>query len=190
MTFGVPIVPHDYVQPVQVNATSGAWLAPHPLAFGSEPVVSTPGRNYTAADLPAVLDVLGETMSQAAALLRKARNGGELDLEKLQRPPAGVPVHNWISNGIRTPRRFVYDRDLSRGFDRAEKEIVYGDGDGIANEETLRAPEKWPTDASAPVETRVFSGVKHQDLLFDTRVHEALLSLLRGPDERDQVVLV
>lgn len=190
MTFGVPIVPHDYVQPVQVNATSGAWLAPHPLAFGSEPVVSTPSANYSAAELPALVDLLGERSSQAAALLRKARGGGELDLEKLMRPPPGVPVHNWISSGVRTPRRFVYGAEITAGFDQAPVEVVYGDGDGIANAETLRAPERWPEDASAPVETRVFPGVAHQALLFDAGVHDAILGLLRGPDEAGRVVVV
>merc|ERR1712099_39069 len=35
-SLGLPtwLLPHDYVKQVQVNASSGVWLSPSPLAFG------------------------------------------------------------------------------------------------------------------------------------------------------------
>ena len=60
------------------------------------------------------------------------------------------PAHaaDQITRPVRTPRRFVYGAEITAGFDQAPVEVVYGDGDGIANAETLRAPERWPEDAS------------------------------------------
>merc|ERR1719491_1416226 len=40
-SLGMPtwLLPHDYVKAVQVNASSGVWLSPSPMAFGDAPVV-------------------------------------------------------------------------------------------------------------------------------------------------------
>eukprot|EP00931_Biecheleriopsis_adriatica_P047269 TRINITY_DN27223_c0_g1_i3.p1 TRINITY_DN27223_c0_g1~~TRINITY_DN27223_c0_g1_i3.p1 ORF type:complete len:355 (+),score=56.96 TRINITY_DN27223_c0_g1_i3:38-1102(+) len=86
-TLGLPkwLLPHDYVKKVQVNASSGVWLSPHPGAFGDLPLATTPSRNYTAADLPELIAKVGWQAggSQTVSLFRKLRD----PFGEIQRPP-------------------------------------------------------------------------------------------------------
>jgi hypothetical protein len=66
-------VPHDYVQPVQRNASSGIFLLPASAAWGASVIVSDAARNYTAADWPLLVNDLGTAAPSIAAVpLRSA----------------------------------------------------------------------------------------------------------------------
>jgi len=176
---GLPswLIPHDYVKPVQVNATSGVWISPHPLAFGNRTIVVTPSRNYTAADVPALVSIVGEGSwgSQTRALFDKK----SLDLGLIQRPPSQVHMLNWYSTGVKTAERFEYANDLRKGFDDAPTTTIYGDGDGLVNLISLQQVEHvWP--GGDKVETRAFPGVSHFGMLTDHTVLGALGDYLTG----------
>lgn len=179
-TFGLPswLVPHDYVKQVQVNATSGVWLAPNPVAFGNETLVTTPSRTYTAADVKSLIATIGEQAGgeQVLAMMDKK----SLDLTAIQKPPSFVPLQNWYSNGVGTPLNLIFSSDITHGFDSAPREIVNGDGDGTVNTESLRQAEfNWPQVDSAPVTTRIFPNQTHYGMLFDDRVIDAFVSYLQ-----------
>lgn len=179
-TLGLPtwIVPHDYVKPVQVNATSGVWLSPSPLAFGTEVLVKTPSRNYTASDLPALISKIGAAAGGDQALSLQQKLGK--DLPSMQSQPRNVAMKIWYSTGVRTMEQFEYSEDISAGFNMAPSKIVSGDGDGTVNLISLKYPEKhWPKTNDA-VEYRVFPNASHFDMLSDDRVLEALTTFLKS----------
>ncbi|CAE7679204.1 LCAT1 [Symbiodinium sp. CCMP2456] len=176
-TLGLPswLVPHDYVQRVQVNASSGVWMSPHPDAFGTAVLVETPSRNYTAADVPDMLRKIGVKAggNQTASLFAKLQK----PFAKLQHAPKNVPLQNWYSTGIRTAESLVFDSDIVEGFDKVATKTRYGDGDGLVNLLSLVQVEKvWPQ--SPLVSTRRFPNCSHFGILSDARVLKDLVSYL------------
>merc|ERR1712137_505015 len=169
---GESFIPHDYVRPVQVNASSGVWLTPSPMAFGDTPIVSTPSKNYSARDVTHLISLIGN------------RAGGEQAIA-LQKKPVNVSMHNWYSTGVKTSERYEYKNEISHGFDEAPTNIFYGDGDGMVNHASAKAVEThWPEVASAPVVTQVFPGATHFGMLPDERVLNALGAYLNSIAQR------
>eukprot|EP00747_Dinoflagellata_sp_TGD_P195105 gnl/TRDRNA2_/TRDRNA2_63283_c0_seq1.p1 gnl/TRDRNA2_/TRDRNA2_63283_c0~~gnl/TRDRNA2_/TRDRNA2_63283_c0_seq1.p1 ORF type:complete len:446 (-),score=67.18 gnl/TRDRNA2_/TRDRNA2_63283_c0_seq1:35-1336(-) len=173
-TFGLPL-PHDYIRQVQVNASSGVFISPLANVF-KDPIISTPSRNYTAADLPMIVETIGEGAGGAAtaALFRNE----SLNLTKLQRAATKVPMHVWYSYGTKTPEHFIYDEDLSLGFDKKPSKVILGDGDGVVNLLSSQQPFFWPDVPSSPVRIRNFSGISHQDMLMDKKIIAAIMEVL------------
>ncbi|CAE7548905.1 LCAT1 [Symbiodinium sp. CCMP2592] len=183
-TLGLPswLIPHDYVQRVQVNASSGVWMSPHPDAFGEAVLVETPSRNYTAADVPDMLRKIGVKAggNQTASLFAKLQK----PLAKLQHAPKNVPLQNWYSTGIRTAEALVFDSDIVEGFDKVATTTRYGDGDGLVNLLSLAQVEKvWPH--SPFVSTRRFPNCSHFGILSDERVLKDLVSYLARNTSRE-----
>jgi len=185
-TLGVGFVPHDYVRAIQVNATSGVWLSPHPKAFGNATIVTTPSRSYTSADVPELVSTIGDGAggSQTSALFAKA----PAELLGVQRLPRGFPVHNWFSSGRRTVERLDYSSDVGPGFDAAPAATHYGDGDGTVNLLSLKQPMTWEQGPSMSLELMEFPGASHFEMLTDERVLEALSQHLEGSSSRALVV--
>merc|ERR1712137_441417 len=180
---GESFIPHDYVRPVQVNASSGVWLTPSPMAFGDTPIVSTPSKNYSARDVTHLISLIGNHAGGEQAIALQKKLSG--DLPSLQKPPVNVSMHNWYSTGVKTSERHEYRNEISRGFDEAPTNIFYGDGDGIVNHASAKAVEThWPQVASAPVVTQVFPGATHFGMLSDTRVLSALGAYLSSIAQR------
>jgi len=108
--FDIPLVPHDYLKPVQAASASGNFLLPSVAAFGHAAVVVTPSRNYSASDWPAMLATLG--LSQAADIYA-ALTDAHMLLDDL--PTPGVTTHIVSSLGVNTPERFHYKTDFVAG---------------------------------------------------------------------------
>jgi len=179
-------MPHDYVKQVQVTAASGAWLLPKMLAFGNAPIVSTPSRNYTSAELPHLISLIGEEAGarQILAILRKNSS----DLSLIQSVPVNVPFHNWYGVGVQTSERYKYDKEIKEGFNEAPTTTYFGDGDGVVNSVSSRAVETvWPRRPDSVVESKSFSNCTHFDMLQDDRVLDALTAYLR---DANRVVFV
>lgn len=178
-TLGLPswLVPRNAVRQIQVNASSGVWLSPHPKAFGDQIIVRTPSRNYTSADIPHLISVIGQSSggNQALAMFRLKST----DLAAIQHAPANVPMLNWYAIGVPTPVSYVYGSDIGPGFGEFPKATVNEDGDGIVNIISLRHVEKhWPQTSS--VSTRIFPNTSHFGILKDARVIEALTEYLQS----------
>jgi len=185
-TLGLPtwLVPHDYVKPVQVNATSGVWLSPHPKGFGDVPIISTPTKNYTAAELPKVISMIGDEAGGKQTLALFAKRS--IDLGDLQGIPSGIKLHNWYSSGTKTPLGFRFDKEITQGFNRAPVETTYSDGDGTVNIQSLRMPETWEGSSRASI--KEFPSASHFAMLSDTRVFDALSELLTSVQSTEVIV--
>lgn len=197
---GIPVVPHDYLKPVQQAAESGVFLLPAgDAAWGggaapAPPIVSTPSRNYTVGEIPDMLRDLGlnETAALYAALAGKQLLAGQLP------PPPGddLEVHQIYSTGVKTGLAFTYPHDFddpAKPTDLAPTATTEGDGDGTVNLCSLKwAEESWgpgsgtagggeEAAAAAPhLTTFVVKGVSHFDAVKDPRVLGRVLEVIRG----------
>ena len=151
-------------------------IAPHPKAYGNRTLVVTPSRNYTAADIPDMLRLLGPSGggNQTASLFPKLQG----PWVEMQRPPTNVPMQNWYSTGVKTAEMFMYDSDLVQGFDKAPTNTHWGEGDGLVNLLSLKQVEEvWPQSSS--VTTQSFPNCSHFGILSDARVLQALVDYLK-----------
>eukprot|EP00928_Gymnodinium_smaydae_P011850 TRINITY_DN14335_c0_g1_i1.p1 TRINITY_DN14335_c0_g1~~TRINITY_DN14335_c0_g1_i1.p1 ORF type:complete len:448 (+),score=71.88 TRINITY_DN14335_c0_g1_i1:38-1345(+) len=188
-TLGLPpwLISHDYVKRVQVTAASGVWLAPHPRAFGDRIILRTPSRNYTAADVPSLVELIGE---QAGGMATRSLFD-KLDLAEVQSAPANVRMQHWYSLGVSTREFFEFDKDVTPGFNEAPAKIHNGDGDGSVNAVSLLWPAQWAVPASAQVSSRAFQGVSHLGMLQDDAVLTGLVDYLHSVSgSADSTVLV
>jgi len=175
---GYTAVPDDYLKPVQQVSASGIFLLPDPEVFSDTGLanVSTPDAVYAARDADRLLEALG--LDEPRAILRDLAARG-LALSNVTRvPPANVSTHVLSSTGVQTPLAYRYARNFAPGFDDPPDEILYGDGDGVVNIESLRRPlhDGWGSsvdvDAASPTEVSFaeFDGVPHFDMVSDARV--------------------
>jgi len=172
-SFGIPLVPSDYLKEVQATSASGVFLLPTTGAFGSRVLVSAGGTNYTAAELPQLMADL--ELAQDGAIwnnLQRLR----LSAEHLSPPPVRTLVIT--SKGVDTADEYVYERRLGASFDDTPERVVYGDGDGTVNRASLR----WGQDGGWP-STLNYSfyeveGVAHFDMAKDESVLAAVASFL------------
>lgn len=142
------------------TSQGGVWMSPHPKAFSNMPIVQTPSRNFTAADVKEVVQILGKSTwgNQTGALFDKLQG----PYQDLQSTPSKIKLHNWYSTGIKTGEQFIFDRDLYDGFDKAAAKTVWGDGDGLVNLLSLKQVEEvWPKDPRMQALPHAFSPIAH-----------------------------
>ncbi|CAE8705101.1 unnamed protein product [Polarella glacialis] len=171
---GLPVDPLK-IREEQRSYETNFWLAPVPRYFGSQVLVSTPSRNYTAADFEEFLGDIGYG-AVGRQLWRRVAN-----LTSALMPP-GVPVTCMYSLGVKTPARFSYGPG---GFN-LQPQVEEGDGDGTVNDLSLRLCERWAEGNSAAKVVR-FSGITHSGMLTDDRVLQSLLKELE--DAQPQIVV-
>lgn len=155
-------------------------ISPHPKAFGDMPIVQTPSRNYTAADVPELVRVIGKSTwgNQTGALFDKLQG----PYAELQSTPSKIQLHNWYSTGIKTGESFIFDSDLHDGFDKVASKTIWGDGDGLVNLLSLKQVEEvWPKDPQTS--TKVFPNCSHFGILSDARMLTALAEYLAGESQ-------
>merc|ERR1719163_2146240 len=119
-------------------------MLPTAQGWGDTVLVTTPSRNYTAADYDAFFTDVGYPVgkivyARTSQLLPDPSKG------------PGVPVSCLYSTGLRTPASFEY----AGSFEDQPKEVD-GDGDGTVNERSLAVCEQWKGTQQEPVQTRVF----------------------------------
>jgi len=172
--FGLPLVPSDYLKPVQKTSASGVFLLPMPTAFGDHVVVRAGSTNYSAADMPALLGDLG--LSQAAAVHAHLEQLA-LNADDLPAPP--VRTLCITSKGVKTAQTYVYSDAMSPGFDKTPDSVEYGDGDGTVNLVSLRYGQDggWPTDG-VPRSFMTVDGVAHFDMVKDSSVLAAIAAFI------------
>ena len=166
-TLGIPFIPSDYLQPIQVTAASGIFMMPAPGAtFAGSTLVRTASKNYTADDWQTFLADLGHT--QAAAIGR-ALDARRLSMKALRAP--GVKTHVVTSAGVKTPLEYVFEGSLEPGYRKTPQEVINGDGDGTVNLQSLLLPQTgWADNSGAPLLFFNVSGVEHFSMVSDSRV--------------------
>ena len=163
------------------------WISPHPKAFGDMPIVQTPSRNFTAADVPEMVRMIGKSTwgNQTGALFDKLQG----PYAELQSTPPNVALHNWYSTGVKTGEAFVFDTDLFDGFDKVASKTIWGDGDGLVNLLSLKQVEDvWPK--ADRTSSRAFPNVSHFGILSDQRVLTALAEYLSGQRQDNATVFI
>jgi lysophospholipase-3 len=172
--FGVPIVPHDYLRPVQASAASGTWMLPIQAAFGNDrPIIFSSTKNYTTNDWMDMLDDLG--LDQAAAIL-KNQESKHLSMTDLK--PPDVEWHLMYGTGVKTGREYHYKGDFTPSFSKDAAKVVYADGDGTVNLDSLT----WPERAFGPSISSVFnaSGVSHFKMVSDKGVLAQIAAIIQA----------
>jgi len=171
---GVPLIPDDYLKPVQCTAASGAFLLPDAEAFGDAVLVATPHTNYSASEWPRMLRDLN--LTQALAILQRLEAHG---LKTHQLQPPEVPTHLLWSSGLPTLQTLRYNVDLHAGYDAPPASVANGDGDGTVNmESALYGPRLFGDNGGQPLTAWNVSGVSHFAMVSDARVLAHLDTLL------------
>ena len=150
--------------------SSLSLIVPSAAVFADQAILSLPGRNYTAAEMPLIYQLMGD-------------EAGRRMWEQSQRmqPPAsfphpGVPVHCLRSSGLPTPERLAYPDPGS--FPRSPVTLL-GDGDGTVNQISADVCLRWSASAAGAAagedggmegrqrgfQTQLFEGVVHLDVV-------------------------
>lgn len=171
-------IPHDYLMPVQRESESGVFIMPYNTTegWGSDPMVTTPTKTYNVDELPEMMQDLGlsQTLALWNALNRTRQLAGQL-------APPVISTYVMYSVGVKTRRSFEYDRSFSSGSDLAPSKIIYGDGDGTVNVESLTWAERtWKSSGgmTANLTTYTIDGVAHIGSVSDPGVLSRLLGIL------------
>lgn len=158
-TLGIPIVDPLIVRQEQRSAESNLWLLPARRVFGEVPLVFTNNRSYSTNDMVEFLKDIGfeEGIYPYETRIRPMV---ERTVE-----PEGVPVTCMIGFGVDTPEALFYG---SKGFDE-QPEVMYGDGDGTVNMESLLALEKeWSEAGRKHLKIMKLQGISHSSILSNT----------------------
>ncbi|KAK3030248.1 hypothetical protein RJ639_038371 [Escallonia herrerae] len=155
---GVPLVDPLLVREEQRSSESNLWLMPSPKLFGRDkPLVVTPNATYSAYDTAQFLDDIGFPQGVGPYKSRTLPL-----IEELVVPE--VPVTCIIGSGVKTPETLIYG---DGGFDE-QPEVVYGDGDGTVNMESLLALDaKWGDERNQTLKIINVNGVSHTSILTD-----------------------
>lgn len=135
---------------------SNLWLLPSPGVFGGRPLAVTPGKNYSAVELPLFLSDVGFPEAVPRYKSRILPLVARLD-------PPGVPVTCVSGMGVLTPGGLVF----GDGFGRAS-DVVFGDGDGLVNMESLlAAAAAWSELVEQRVKVVKVANATHASILRD-----------------------
>lgn len=135
--FDVPIIPNDYLKPVQDSAPSGSFLLPTSQAvFGDTPILTTPTRVYkaTVQDMLAMLQDLGLSRAHRALDILN-RTSWNLDVLMRKSPGELGVLHTHIitSSGVKTTERFTTDQPLTPTFAATLESQMASYSTGAAN---------------------------------------------------------
>ncbi|KAJ3672804.1 hypothetical protein LUZ60_006178 [Juncus effusus] len=158
-TLGVPLVNPLLVRAEQRSSESNLWLLPNPNSYGSRPLLISTKNNktYSAFHMPEFLEDIGfkEGIEPYKARILPL-------VEKLDEP--GVSVTCLVGTDVETPYRLVYGPS---GFD-VEPDVIYGDGDGTVNlNSLLRLESDWLDSKDQVLDVIRLPGVSHTDILKD-----------------------
>lgn len=92
------------------------------------------------------------------------------NLTSSKRPP-GIEVHCLHGSKVNTPKLYDYDTGT---FPDAKPKVIYGDGDGTVNKESLRACIGWADKQKQPLYYKNFTSVDHMTILSDDKVMDYL----------------
>lgn len=155
---------------LQQSFSSLTFLLPNPEVFGETTILRHNGKNYTAYDLPQILELTNRPSLYRMWLKSK-------DLISYEHP--GVEMHCIYGQSLSTHAITVYD-DESAFPDKPL--ILNGDGDGTVSTISAGACERWrkPSEEKGLNFTlAVFDGIRHSYMPKDPNVVRHILSILR-----------
>ncbi|OQV19903.1 Group XV phospholipase A2 [Hypsibius exemplaris] len=148
---------------IMPNAESKVWT--HKRIF-----VSTPAKNYSLANMEEFFVDLG--YPEGWEMYQRTAN-------ILNLKPPGVPMYCMYGVGVNTPETMVYGPGK---FPDKNPNVVFGDGDGTVNRESLEYCDNWndPEDNDPMTSATLFpfQGVTHMTVLSDKAVLAEIGKLL------------
>lgn len=155
---------------------SSTYLLPSPAVFPADQVLVKDIKNqYTSNDYEKLYGALQYPVSYE--LYRDVK-----DLTPPEQPP-GVKVYCVHGYGIKTIEQLVYESsEIGRPFNE-NVTLVYGEGDGTVNLQSLRACLDWQSTQVEPVYYRNFSPVDHEGILRDESAFEYLKEALQSNNQ-------
>ncbi|KAL2613855.1 hypothetical protein R1flu_025547 [Riccia fluitans] len=150
----------------QRSSESNLWLLPVSTVYGSQPLVITPTRTYTAHDMEDFLRDIGYPEG--------------VDAFRTRIPPLttnmtapGVPVSIVCGFGVKTPERLLYYE--AEGFDR-QPTIMNGDGDGTVGYKSLVAVvDDWKKVDGQKIRVVPLAGKSHSTILTEKESVAAII---------------
>uniref|UniRef100_A0A0E0GTA8 Lecithin-cholesterol acyltransferase-like 1 n=1 Tax=Oryza nivara TaxID=4536 RepID=A0A0E0GTA8_ORYNI len=170
-TLGVPFVDASLIRDEQRTAESNLWLLPAPRVFGNTTLVVSRhhNRSYSAKNMTQFLRDIGfaEGVEPYRERIRPL-------VEVLPEP--GVPVTCLVGTGVDTVESLVYGEG---GFEAGPEKVVYGDGDGTVNLDSLVGPIKaWSDSPEQVVEVVELPEVSHSGILKDKSALDQILRII------------
>ena len=144
---------------------SSYFLLPRAFAFSDAILVSTPTKNYTASDYEQLFMDAGYPQGYT-----------QIHENKINFPAPNVPTYCFYGLGFPTQLTDVYDD----GFPGTQPTILYGEGDGLVNKQSLEVCSRW-TNSGYPFNRTVFPGLDHFTIMMDEAVFQAIGRVVGAP---------
>ncbi len=168
--FDVEALDPTHLQKVQTSQETAPMLFPRPGAWErSHVILRTPDKNYTIADRSAFFRDLGYPH---AVQMYEDITTADYALEH-----PGVDFHCIYSHGVETPLTYVYNQDPTSTVKHAE--IVYGDGDGTVNVESLQGCSIFSLLDAEKTTVHAHRGPDHDQIFQDIDFLKQLRSIVR-----------
>lgn len=155
---GVPLARPLALRAEQRSTESNVWLLPRQEAFGTVVIARRPSRNYTTADLDALL--LDAGFHAAPDIRRRLR-----PLASGPLPAPGVPTRLVVGTGVPTAGAFAFGPGAAWA-DAGPTSVSTVDGDGTVPLSSALWPLRaWRDTPNDIVHVSRVHGVKHADLV-------------------------
>ena len=171
--FDISLIPIDYFRPLQSSSPSGLWTLSQPAVFGSEPLVMTPSKNYTAKDWKSLISDLGlDLLTTNHDRIQNPR------LDQLVHPLVETDV--FFGSQIQTPSALVFDQDLHPNQKLAPASKSFEEGDGTVPVRSALWAKKWKrTDnSSEEVVFHEIPGAGHVSMLTQVPALQQVVNLI------------
>ena len=158
---------------LQRSLQSLYWLMPRAEIFENQILVQTPTTNYTALDYQQMFTTFANyPLGWTKYMPTSSINAGYMY--------PGVPTHCFYGSDVPTPLTYVYKNNHST---TERPKVVMGTGDGTVNKAGLEVCLRWICSTnSTGFQSRAFCGVKHNDMLKNTEVLNAIGEIvMAGP---------
>ena len=149
------------------------WLVPRTVKgvwTKNQTLIQTPYQNYSAYDL-------GSLMVDLQIQYLSSMYNGVMSSVGEELAPPNVTTLCMYSKGVETPDSYIYGENFPNG---DYKKVLFGDGDGTVNLNSLRACQNWIGAQSHPVKYRELDQVKHMDIVWNEDILETIEHAVLG----------
>ena len=169
----------DFIVPIARTFESLPWLFPKSSVFGSQVLISTPAKDYTASDYEELFRKVGYTNGYR---FFQGVQGINPDY-----PAPNVPTYCFYGDKVPTPLKFTYSKNFDGQTSTIgwEPNLTNGDGDGSVNIESSRVCHRWSSMPSKyHFEYKSFDDVKHSGIVKDSNVLAEIDQIVGAPQKK------
>ena len=160
------LVANLFLVPIMRTLQSIPWLMPRTSVFGDTILVSTPSRDYTAADYEELFQQIGYS------------NGFQTHTNLVKSllpdfPAPNVDTYCYYGVNVSTPETYIYGTDLTpyNSIGMQPMMVLNGDGDGTVNQVSSQVCHRWSTmNPKYSFWVRGYDQVNHSAMITEGRV--------------------